>query len=269
MLARRALATTPRSWYYVRSVAWIYLAVAYQMTGRLDLAYAALAEGQPEDVAANGDVHARVAGSRCFIEWMAGDLQAMKQGAAYLLTVGETHQRRESLAWAHYLLSCVSYHRNDLATAEAHIRALEAMRYVARPMSYVHSAFMQVLIYQARGQSDQARQKLDQIFDFLRETRNEGLVPLAQAYQAELAVMQGDLESSQALGNDDCTFYAFHLNGVFLCTTNDAAKDPAGAKYAHQPTASRRGAVATARFRHWRPQHPFHHRGAGPASSAP
>ena len=90
-LARRALATMPRAWYYVRSTAWLYLAVAYQMAGRLDQAYAALAEGQPEDVAQNGAVHARVAGSRCFIEWMAGDLQAIPQGAAHMLCCSARH----------------------------------------------------------------------------------------------------------------------------------------------------------------------------------
>ncbi len=61
-LARRALATTPRAWYYVRSTAWLYLALAYQMAGRLDQAYAVLAEGQPEDVAQDGAVRARVGG---------------------------------------------------------------------------------------------------------------------------------------------------------------------------------------------------------------
>ena len=122
-LARRALATTPRAWYYVRSTAWLYMAVAHQMAGRLDQAYAAVAEGEPEDVAEDGAVRARVAAARCFIEWMAGDLQAMPQGAAHLLAVGETHHRRESLGWAHYLLGSVAYQRNDLPAAEAHARA--------------------------------------------------------------------------------------------------------------------------------------------------
>ena len=138
-------------------------------------------------------MRARVAASRCFIEWMAGDLQAMPQGAAHLLAVGETHHRRESLGWGHYLFSSVAYQRNDLAAAEAHARVVEEMRYLGRPMAYLQSAFIYALIYQARGLPDQARQKLDLAFDFLRETRSDGLLPLAQAFQAELAVMQGDL----------------------------------------------------------------------------
>ena len=48
-LGQQALATTPRAWYCVRAIAWLWLAVAYQMAGRLDQAYAALAEGQAED----------------------------------------------------------------------------------------------------------------------------------------------------------------------------------------------------------------------------
>ena len=144
-------------------------------------------------MAQNGAVHARVAGSRCFVEWMAGDLQAAAQGAAHLLAVGETHQRHESLAWAHYLFSSVAYQRNDLTVAEAHARTLEDLRYAGRPMTYVQSAFIYASICQARGQPDQAWRKLELAFDFLRETRSEGLVPLAQAFQAELAARQGDL----------------------------------------------------------------------------
>jgi LuxR family maltose regulon positive regulatory protein len=196
-LARRALATTPRAWYYVRSTAWLYLAVAQQLAGQLNQAYATLAEGLPEDVAENGAVHTRLAGSSCFIEWMAGDLPAIPPGAAHLLAVSETHHRRESLGWAHYLLSSVAYQRNDLAAAEAHALALEDLRYVGRPMAYLQSAFIYASIYQARGQPDLARQKLELAFDFLRESRNEGLVPLAQAFQAELAMRQGDLGAAR------------------------------------------------------------------------
>ena len=84
-LAERALATMPSSWYYLRAVAWLWLAIAYQMTGRLDMAYAALAEGQPEDLSQDGAVHVRVALSRGFIAWMAGDIPAIQQ-ETYRLT---------------------------------------------------------------------------------------------------------------------------------------------------------------------------------------
>ena len=43
---------------------------------------------------------------------------------------------------------------------------------------------------------DKAREKLALAFAFLRETSSEGLMPLARAFQAELAVRQGDLAAA-------------------------------------------------------------------------
>jgi ATP/maltotriose-dependent transcriptional regulator MalT len=78
-------------------------------------------------------------------------------------------------------------------TAEVHARTVEEMRYVGRPMAYLQSAFVYALICQARGLPDQARQKIDLALDFLGEIRSQAFVPLAQAFGAELALMQGDL----------------------------------------------------------------------------
>ncbi len=196
-LARRGLATTPRSWYYVRSTAWLWLAIAYQMAGRLDQAYATLAQGEPEDVAENGAVRARVRECRLFVEWIAGDLLAMPALAAQALAVAEAHQLRESLGWAHYFLSSIAYQRNDLNVAEAHALVLEEQRYACRPMAYVQSALIYASIFQARGRPDQARQKLALAFDFVRETQSGDVLPLVQAFEAELAARQGDLGAAR------------------------------------------------------------------------
>ena len=60
-------------------------------------------------------------------------------------------------------------------------------------MAYVQSAMIYASIYQARGLPEQAQQKLDLVFDFIRETHSDGFLPLAQTFQAELAARQGDL----------------------------------------------------------------------------
>ena len=195
-LGHQVLSTVPHGRYYVRAVAWLWLAVAYQMVGKLEQAYAALAEGQIEDVAPDGTVRGRVAGSRAFISWMAADLQAIPPQADHLRVVGETFQQPESLAWAHLLLCSVAYQHNNLPTAEAHAKALEEMRYVGTPMAYLQSAFVYASIHQVRGQSTEAQRKVDLALTFLRETRSEGLMPLAQAFQIELATRQGDLDAA-------------------------------------------------------------------------
>jgi LuxR family maltose regulon positive regulatory protein len=111
-----------------------------------------------------------------------------------MLAVGETRQRRESLGWAHYLLSCVAYQRNDLETADTHAQAMFDLRYVSRPMAYVQSVFVRASVYQARGLPEQARAALDLAFDFIHETQSNGLLPIVRAFQAELAARQGDLD---------------------------------------------------------------------------
>ena len=191
-LGQQALATTPRAWYCVRAIAWLWLAVAYQMAGKLDQAYAALAEGQAED----GAARSRVASSRGFVEWMAGNLPAIPPLASRFRAVSETHHQNESLGWAHLLLSSVAYQRNDLQAAQTHAKALEDRRYLCTPMAYLQSAFIYASICQARGLPDQARAKLDLAVDFLRETRSEGLLLLAQAFQMELVARQGDLDAA-------------------------------------------------------------------------
>ena len=44
-LATRALETMSREWYLARAEAWLYLALAYQMSGQLDRSYAVLEVG--------------------------------------------------------------------------------------------------------------------------------------------------------------------------------------------------------------------------------
>ena len=194
---------------------------------------------------------------------MAGDLQAMPQSAAHLLAVGETHHRREALGWGHYMFSSVAYQHNDLPAAEAHAWAVEELRYVVRPMAYVQSAFVYASIYQARGLLDQARQKLDLAFDFIRETRSDGFLPLAQAFQAELAAMQGDLGAANhwaaTIGphvplTAMAYFYApqLALPKILLALNTPASLEQTAA------ALSRLHA-----FCHVHPQHALHHRGAG------
>ena len=195
-LGLQSLKSTPRAWYFVRAVAWLWLAVAYQMAGDLDTAYAVLEEGQAEDIAPDGAVRARIAGSRCFIAWIAGDLQAIVPLAGHIRSVGETYHQGESLGWGHLLLCSVAYQWNDLQTAERHAKALEGVRYVCTPMAYLQGAFVYASIYQARGQPDLAQQKIDLAFAFLRETQSEGLGLLVEAFQMELAARQGTLEAA-------------------------------------------------------------------------
>ena len=155
---QRSLENTPRQWYMVRSIAWVHLAVAYQSNGRLDRAYATLAAGRQEDMAVAGAVRGRISAMYGFIQWIAADLPAMLQMAADLPEVTRPRHLNESLAWAHYFLSCAHYQRNELAAADTHATASLELSYAGNPRPCLYSAFIRASIYQARGLPGQAHE---------------------------------------------------------------------------------------------------------------
>ncbi len=190
---QQALAIMPRQWYMVRSVAWLHLALAFQKIGRLDDAYATLTVARREDTAEDGVVRGRVGGMNCYVQWVAADLPAMLQTAADLLDVVQPRHLSQSLAWAHHLLSCAYYQRNELAAAETHALASLELRYAGNARPCLYSAFILALIHQARGSQGQAREAVAWAISYLRETGYGSLLPPAEAFRAELAAMQGDL----------------------------------------------------------------------------
>jgi len=174
----------------------VHLAVAYQRTGRLDSAYAALAAGQREDTAEANAVRGRIGLMNCFVQWIAADLLAMLQTAADLLAVVRPRHLSESLAWAHHFLSCAYYQRNDLVAAETYALASLELRSAGNVRPCLYSAFIRALIHQARGLPGQARDAAAWAMGYLRETNSDSLLPLAAAFRAELAAMLGDLSTA-------------------------------------------------------------------------
>ena len=195
-LALYALENTPKSWYLVRAVVWVRVAIFHQLDGRLDRAYAALNEGAREDTPEVGPVRARIRGSGCFIHWMAGNLPALQQTATHMLEVARSPGLGDSYSWAHHFLSMVAYQRNDLMVAEQHARPAEELRYAGVMVPGFQSTLLRALIHQARGQPEQARQVADEARRYLSEIRRERLMPFAEAFQAELALRQGDLAAT-------------------------------------------------------------------------
>lgn len=198
---QRALENTPRQWYLVRSVAWLHLAFAYQKAGRLEDAYATLAAGRQEDTAEVGVVRGRIGGMNCYVQWIAADLSAMLQTATDFLDVVRPRHLSQSLAWAHHFLSCAYYQRNELAAAETHALASLELRHAGNARPCLYSAFIRALIHQARGAPGQARDTVTWAISYLRETNCGPLLPLAEAFRAELAVMQGDLGAANSWAN--------------------------------------------------------------------
>jgi LuxR family transcriptional regulator, maltose regulon positive regulatory protein len=195
--ATHALEAMPQGWHMARIEAWLQLAGAYQMSGQLERAFAVLATVQKDDAAGITASRTRLWASSCFIHWMAADLPGTLQAAHQTVSIGQaTDQQPESLGWGHYFLAIGYYQRNDLAAAELHASAVQEQRHASHQISVAQSAIVLAAVHQARGRFDEARLALDRVNDYFLETRNEALRPLVQAFAAELAATQGDLDTA-------------------------------------------------------------------------
>lgn len=190
-LTTRALEAMPEAWYFVRTEARLWQAMAYEMVGQLSRAYAICADGRREDEAQH-DRSGRMVASSCFIYWMAGDLHAMARAAQAAIEVRQQGGPSETHTWGHYFLACAYYQWNELEAAEQHARIVQALCYVSHPTCVLHNTFILTAIQQARGLPQEALQELKWADAFLLETHSEPVVPIYEGFGAELATAQGD-----------------------------------------------------------------------------
>ena len=268
-LATRALETMPRQWYLARSSAWLHLAAAYQMSGQLDRSYSVLAVGQREDTAEIDSPRMRIGGSSVFIHWIAADLPGLLQTAQRVVSFSQAANLHESLGWGHYFLAAATYQLDDLAAAEVHAKAVQEQRYASDPIAVAQSAFVLAAIHQARGLPEEARLVLDRVNDYLVETRSEALLPLVQAFGAELAARQGDVDTAGRWAATVGPLVPFGLMAFFYAPQLTLPK----VLLAMNTPASRQQAAAAlctaARLCHRNPQHTLYHRSSCNAGLAP
>ena len=121
---------------------------------------------------------------------------SLLQSAQHLVTVSQVANLHETLGWGHCLLAWGYYQLNDLVAAELHARAVQEQRYACHRLSVAHSAFVLAATHHVRGLHEEACLVLDRLNDYLVETHSEALLPLVQAFGAELAASQGDIDTA-------------------------------------------------------------------------
>ncbi len=195
-LTSQALEVMPAAWYLARSEAWLWQAMAYHMLGESDRSYATLAAAQREDAAAPGDLRARNAVAAGFVHWVAADLGMLLHVCQKAITGIPAANWREPQGWGHYGLAIAYYQRHELALAEQHALAVQEQRYASHPIAVLQCALVRASIHQTRDEHEQAQLALDQVKDFLLKVGSIALEPFVDAFAAELAVRQGDLDTA-------------------------------------------------------------------------
>jgi LuxR family maltose regulon positive regulatory protein len=190
---RQALAKTPRELWIVRLAARLYMAAALVMTGDVNGAYEAVYAGFEKEGDGSNPFKATLLTTACNIHWMTADLPGLARAAKQILALSQDPHSPQFLAWGHYHLGRVRYHQGDLAAAEEHFTAVVQQPYLSYGICYVNSACGLALTHQALGRPERAREVAETVVAFMLEMGNTSLLPVALAFQAELALLQGQI----------------------------------------------------------------------------
>jgi LuxR family maltose regulon positive regulatory protein len=200
--AKRACEKLPRKHRWARIFAFICRAAAHQILGEREKALATIEEAMRDPDLDGGMSQGYFQANPCFIYWMEADLPSMLQTAAHSLMIAEDYQAHQAIAHGLYFMGIALYHRNELQAAEEKLVVAVEDPYAQHALNFAHSAFALALVYQARGRTDEANQIAESVISYGLETKNPAVLQIARAFQAELALRQGNLaEASHWAGN--------------------------------------------------------------------
>jgi LuxR family maltose regulon positive regulatory protein len=191
--ARFALAHIPHELWIVRVLAQVLLAVALQAKGQPSQAYQGYYQSFDETPTDSELVPATRLALLCYPHWIAADLDAVTREARQSITLSQKAESQAMLGVGRYHLGNALYQQNRLSEAEAQFASVNARPYVHYRDSYAYSAIGLALTYQAQNRPDEARTLADQLLAVMLQTGNTTLLPIAEAFQAELALRQGRL----------------------------------------------------------------------------
>jgi len=184
--------TAPELWI-VRILARLHLAGALLMTGDLNRAYAAIYRGFEDEQTQSDLFKATLVMTVCHVHWIAADLQGMTQAAIECIRLCQNTDASQILNYGHYHLGSVCYQQNDLDAAERHLSVIVRQPFLNYGDTYAYSACGLALTYQAQDRPNEAREVAESAIAFMLQTGNTSLLPVVQAFQAELALRQGQM----------------------------------------------------------------------------
>jgi LuxR family maltose regulon positive regulatory protein len=191
--AQQSIAETPRELWIARILARLFMAVSLQMRGDTSQAYAAIYRGFEEEKTQTVRFKATLVMTVCHLHWITTNLQGMAQTAKESIKLSQDADMPEILNFAYFHLGQVCYQQNDLAAAERHFATVVQQPYLNYGDCYAHSACGLALTHQIQGRPDEAQAVLEAAGAFMLETGNTTMMPLIQAFQAEIALRQGHL----------------------------------------------------------------------------
>ena len=195
--AARALKALPMAYSSARSLAWMYHGGGLQAMGEIEGGIAILHEALKEDRFHSNAFIRYVMIGLCFLHWMAADLPSMNRSATLFLKLAKERHLVESIIWARHFRGCAAYQANDLIAAERDCTWVYEQRYLAHGHPFTQSAYGLASIYITRGENKRANAVVESVLAYGLEINNSRVISDAQAFQACMALRQGQKAEAQ------------------------------------------------------------------------
>ena len=189
--AEQALIQLPRDCWSERGYALIMMVGALRTRGDPQGARKVIYDALADASVPMGTFQGRLLMALCIVNWTTANLPEMRLAAKRYLELGEELGLVESVMNARHFLGSVQYHQNELSDAETSLGPIVTDRRAANLQFFTESVFALASVYQARGQTDKARETVESVCEHLLSIRNMVMLQRANAFQADLALCQG------------------------------------------------------------------------------
>ena len=194
--AEDALMRLPADCLSERGYAYMIQSVAMQQCGDLAKARKLIHEALACASLPLSTYQARLQASLCIVGWVDADVRSMRLSARQYLELSEVLQLSESILFSRYLLGMAEYENDELPNAESVLMPIVGETRSANLEVTTEGTFVLASVYQTTGRPDQARLIIESLCEQLLKARNLRLLQKANAYQADLALRQGQMETA-------------------------------------------------------------------------
>jgi LuxR family maltose regulon positive regulatory protein len=192
--ALRAVEKIPGKHAFARSMAMLFLALAYQISGQAMAAAGVLSKSLTESSDLPDAIIARLLIGQIFVQMLEGNWYQAAQSLDQLLEISDSSGLLVSSVNAHWFLGRISYEWNDLEAARQHFVLVSERRYWGHYIMVHDSMLNLAMIYQIQGKRTKVKDTLADLRKFAMESKILGRMSDIDSFEARLAALQGDLQ---------------------------------------------------------------------------
>jgi LuxR family maltose regulon positive regulatory protein len=170
--------------------------MSYQLTGNLANAYKVILEELNNREAQQNTYHTRLLITLCMIYWLEADPSYMRMNAEKIVKLSKELSLFESADIGKHYLGLSYYCSNELDQAEQYLKGPAVSSSRVNVFNFAHSAFILSLTYLAQTRKTEAKEIVDSVVQYAIDTGNAPLLSLANAFKAELALRQGNINEA-------------------------------------------------------------------------